>query len=626
MVHYVENVSIVMDTLKKYQYEPSSIQSSEKCYDELYQFLSDEGQTFSRKEALLWSESLFTEGSRNPYSPAINRLADVYEYGHILAGHMRIHVQLAERFQSAIDSYVESLDLCKGYILSLRASCTHFCGFLQCNDILTFEDISYKILDSYRGFVNETNGFYRDYVKNAGHFLKFLAISDLTRPAFTLYLNNRYSSKCITLGDMSLESQRIIEKNRHKEGNIPAKDFYNSIKDMSDQMDPFGYSDNLISYTSFYLTLLYIFLDKESLGYCRAIADAWLEGMGDMKFAPKRVRTVRRTFDLYDDYSETGKIQPLHRPRHLGSAYERLPSWCKESVDDFLASKKKAGLSDGSIREFKSQASIFCEFLVSEGLSAFSGLTPEAVKRFNLLNGHMLPRTKNNYNGGVRQFLIHMELRHLVNKGIHFALPACYAGGEKIVTVLEETDRKCIHEYCQSASSQIELRDTAILMLGMNTALRACDILSLRISDIDWKEKLIKVIQRKTSVEHLHSVDVGTLNAVFRYLKDARPKNAITDKIFVSTIAPYGSLTSSVCNDALIRAGSSVSDFHRLRRTYATDSIAGGATPEETAELLGQSDTRSLHRYASLDRERMRLCPLSLDETGLTMERGRYDA
>ena len=67
MVHYVENVSIVMDTLKKYQYEPSSIQSSEKCYDELYQFLSDEGQTFSRKEALLWSESLFTEGSRNPY-------------------------------------------------------------------------------------------------------------------------------------------------------------------------------------------------------------------------------------------------------------------------------------------------------------------------------------------------------------------------------------------------------------------------------------------------------------------------------------------------------------------------------------------------------------------------------
>ena len=67
MVHYGKNVAIVMDTLKKYQYEPSTIQSSEKCYGELYQFLSDEGKAFSREEALLWSESLITEGSRNPY-------------------------------------------------------------------------------------------------------------------------------------------------------------------------------------------------------------------------------------------------------------------------------------------------------------------------------------------------------------------------------------------------------------------------------------------------------------------------------------------------------------------------------------------------------------------------------
>ena len=43
MVHYVENVSIVMDTLKKYEYEPSSIKRSETCNDELYQYLSADG-------------------------------------------------------------------------------------------------------------------------------------------------------------------------------------------------------------------------------------------------------------------------------------------------------------------------------------------------------------------------------------------------------------------------------------------------------------------------------------------------------------------------------------------------------------------------------------------------------
>ena len=66
-----------------------------------------------------------------------------------------------------------------------------------------------------------------------------------------------------------------------------------------------------------------------------------------------------------------------------------------------------------------------------------------------------------------------------------------------------------------------------------------------------------------------------------------------------------------------------MADFHRLRRSYATDSLRGGATFRETAELLGHADTGTVHRYAVLDDERMRLCPLSLEETDLRMD-GRY--
>ena len=43
----------------------------------------------------------------------------------------------------------------------------------------------------------------------------------------------------------------------------------------------------------------------------------------------------------------------------------------------------------------------------------------------------------------------------------------------------------------------------------------------------------------------------------------------------------------------------------------------------ETAEMLGHSDTSSVHKYTQLDAERMRLCPLSLSETGLRLD-GRY--
>ena len=626
MIHYEENVAIVIDTLKKYRYKPRCIQHSEKCYTLLHDFWGSDCHSFIKDDALSWSRSLSADGSRDPYALAIYRLADVYEHGHVLAGHLRIHVQLEKDFQSAIDSYVESMKFCDGYKRALRASCIHFCGFLQCNDVITIDSISYQSLDSYREFIGDVDGFYKCYVKYVCHFLRYLADNGKLRPSFAMYLNSRYTPKCITIGNLSPAYRQAVDESRHKMEIVSVDDFYCSIEAFSSQLAPFGYTDNQISCTLFYLKLLYIFLDREGLGYCRAVADAWLDGMGEKVVPPNKVHTVRRALDLYDDFASTGSIYPLQRLRHLESAYSRLPLWCRENVDSFIALKRKEGCAEGSIRQLKSKASIFCEFLVSENLHSFSGLTPETVKRFGIQNKQMLPRTRNSYNAAARQFLIHMELKGLVKSSLHMALPTCYASQEKIITVLGHDDIDRILAYCRNASSPIELRDAAILLLGMRTALRACDILALKVSNIDWRERIIRVIQKKTGVAHIHSVDVETLNAIFRYVRDARSKNAVSDTIFISTVAPYASLTSSVCNDALKRAGSSVTDFHRLRRTYATDSISGGATIEEAAELLGQSDTRSLNRYVSLDIERMRLCPLSLHTTNLTMDKGWYNA
>lgn len=624
MIHYETNTGTVLDTLKKYHYQQNVIQQSEKCYSVLRSVCGDEHDFFSKEKALLWSDSLASDRARAFYSITIHRLADVYEYGHVLAAHLRIHAILDTKLQAVVDIYTSSLNYCCGYNRALHATCIHFCEFLQCNGVLSVEEISYQILDFYCEFIGQSDEAYRGYIMKVGHFLRYLVANGHLRPAFAMYMNVRFSSKCITLGDLSPKCQEIVKESNCQEGYISAEDLYRSIEHFSAQLVPFGYSDNVISYMSFYLKLLYIFLDREKLGYSRTTANAWLEGMCSKVLATNRTRAVNRTLDLYDDYVETGNILPLQRLRHLESAYERLPSWCRESVDQFLESKGKEKRAVGTIRQLKSQISFFCEFLVQERLSSFNELTPEIVKKFNIERSNVKPRTRNNYNGGAKLFLIFLELKGMVKSGLHFALSSCYAEGERIVSVLNQSDREHIYAYCRAASSPIELRDAAILLLGMNTALRACDILALKYADINWTERTICIVQRKTGVGHKHSVDVETLNAIFRYIRDARPKNALSDTIFISTRVPYMSLTSSVCNDALKRSGSSVSDFHRLRRTYATDSIAGGATLKEAAELLGQSDTNSLNRYASLDIDRMRLCPLSLEETGLLVERGRY--
>ena len=97
-----------------------------------------------------------------------------------------------------------------------------------------------------------------------------------------------------------------------------------------------------------------------------------------------------------------------------------------------------------------------------------------------------------------------------------------------------------------------------------------------------------------------------------RYLRDGRYKKTNNDYVFISTKAPYGSISISVCESALKRAGTSTRKFHQTRKTYGSDILRNGATIAETAEIFSHSDTSTVHKYMSLDTERMWLCPLSM--------------
>ena len=93
--------------------------------------------------------------------------------------------------------------------------------------------------------------------------------------------------------------------------------------------------------------------------------------------------------------------------------------------------------------------------------------------------------------------------------------------------------------------------------------------------------------------------------------------------LFLKVKAPYGPVSRSACRKAMERAGASTGRIHLARKTFGTSILGHGATIIETAEMLGHSDSSSVHKYTSLDAERMRLCPLSLAETGLQIG-GRY--
>ena len=148
----------------------------------------------------------------------------------------------------------------------------------------------------------------------------------------------------------------------------------------------------------------------------------------------------------------------------------------------------------------------------------------------------------------------------------------------------------CINEYRKTCNSPIELRDAAMVMIGLKLGFRSSNVINLKLSDIDWMNKKISITQYKTkvSISLPLSVDVG--NAVFRYMKYGRPE-CDDPHVFVRHKAPYGILSGKICSNALNRVLSTVSDgssvkFHTLRKTFATSILKNNAGVERVIDCL----------------------------------------
>ena len=629
MVDFRSNADIVLSTLERYRYGPRAISIAKKCFDELS--AAWDGQSdhrFSAKFALSWCNTArISEEIRQPYEMNIYRLDDVYRIGHVSGKRIRIYAHPSEPFLCIINDYLDHVEKNGDYspihISNIRRVVKHFCCFVQYNGVKDPKDISYRDIDAYDSFMRESSkAFYINEGLVVG-FLKHLAGKWESKSGFPLYLHYLESDHATSLADLTENSQRTIVNIQKDCCGLSALEFHNTISSFVDCLKDQSYSRQFTEYTQYCLTILFLFLDRSELRYDRTTVELWFQEKGKALFKTG-VLEARRAYELYDDYTRNGCIDPRHRWKHSETQYDKLPNWCREQVQPFVAAKEKEEWEANTIKMYRTCATVLCRFLVNFGIKSFDEVTAAMIKEFNAQDdGHRTPEAKNAYNGRIRKFLIYLEINGVLPAGIYKSLPHSAASCEKIVEILSEDDKHAIADYCMNAATPLQLRDAAMLMLLIETALRACDIAALEATDIDWKQMGIRIVQKKTRVEHLHPLSAKTMNCLFRYIKEARKPNTGCTEIFLKLRAPYEPVGRTACRDALIRAGVSTGRTHLTRRSYATSLLRGGATITETAEMLGHTDTSSVHKYTLLDSERMRLCPLSLSETGLLLK-GRY--
>jgi integrase len=88
------------------------------------------------------------------------------------------------------------------------------------------------------------------------------------------------------------------------------------------------------------------------------------------------------------------------------------------------------------------------------------------------------------------------------------------------------------------ASGTVTARDAAITLLALTTGLRACDIIGLRLRNIDWRGHTIGIVQQKTN-NPLRVPLTGLVAAKLAdYVLDERPVSA-DDHVFLRSVAPH---------------------------------------------------------------------------------------
>ncbi|MDD4856518.1 MAG: tyrosine recombinase XerD [Candidatus Krumholzibacteria bacterium] len=150
------------------------------------------------------------------------------------------------------------------------------------------------------------------------------------------------------------------------------------------------------------------------------------------------------------------------------------------------------------------------------------------------------------------------------------------------------------------------VRDRAILELDYSTGLRASELCSLKLENIDSDRRFIRM-RGKGSKERIVPYGRSAARMLGRYLELSRPQ-LLGKRISSSVFLNYaGTPLSRVSFWKLIRRYASLAGLpngispHTLRHSFATHLLEGGADLRVVQELLGHSSIATTQIYTKLD-------------------------
>lgn len=311
------------------------------------------------------------------------------------------------------------------------------------------------------------------------------------------------------------------------------------------------------------------------------------------------------------DFTETGIINADHYTKPLLPLEEGFSSVIQQYVDEVST----------NIQQKKSRAwapKRYAFWLADHGLHSFSETQVTDLRQFIIEDTKKLKsKTIPNLRSELRRFHVWLydngyipntyealfDFSVAIENKIHPAvLP------DDVANVLSQIDR----------TTTIGKRDYSMMICGIVLGLRGCDLIHLKLTDIDWRQGEIRIAQHKTGKPLALPLTSDVAEALKDYILHGRPETNYPN-VFLrhsAPIAPFsrGSVAGRIFTDYKEKAGLDISgSYYSVRRAVGKNLVVAGVPVTTVAQVLGHTDITNTKQYIALDTPHLKICALNFD-------------
>lgn len=272
-------------------------------------------------------------------------------------------------------------------------------------------------------------------------------------------------------------------------------------------------------------------------------------------------------------------------------------------INDFLTHLKyERGYSDNTVISYRRDLAHFREHLNRLKVSSAESITRAVISSFvsSLMGMGLGASSVERHVAAVKSFFGFLVREgHLkMNPTSEIRLPK---KGKRLPKALTLNEARDLVECPKSK------RDRAMMELLYATGLRATELISLTLNDVNLDVGFVKCFG-KGGKERIVPIGAAASRAVGDYIRSGRPKKDV-DILFLDnhgnplTRQGLWFIVKKYVKMSGVRQSAST---HTLRHSFATHLLEMGADLRSVQEMLGHSDIATTQVYTSVSRERLK--------------------